>query len=976
MAVDDGQASADASAVPQWIWSTAEAKDGQTAFFRKVFHINGNIMSAKLVGSCDNAMSVFANADPALTHDNWSEPVGTDITHSLRKGPNVLAVEAKNSGSAAGLLLRLTIELEDGSRQVIVTDASWQQSPQSAKGWKRLRNVQGNWRQAVALGPLGMKPWGDLALDGVSFDLPQATAADMIQTLEGFVVERLYSVPKPIQGSWVSMTSDDKGDLIVSDQYGSLYRITPGDSAETTEVRAIPVEIGEAHGLLWAHESLYVVVNGDVAEGSGLYRVTDSDGDGELDDIKLLRKIAGQGEHGPHAVRLGPDGALYVIAGNHTKLPEDIDPLSPHRNWDEDLLLPRNPDGGGHATGVMAPGGWIARTDAEGKSWTVICGGFRNAFDFDFNQDGEIVTFDADMEWDTGVPWYRPTRINHAVSGAEFGWRYGTGKWPEYFPDSLGAVVDVGLGSPTGVCFGTGAKFPAKYQRALFACDWTYGKLYAVHPTPRGASYTATFETFISGKPLPLTDVIIHTDAQMYFTIGGRETQSGLYRVTYHGDESTAPIGSIDDALAAEARVLRRKLESFHGHEDAAAVAFAWPYLDSDDRSIRYAARVAIEHQPAGTWRDKAVAESRTTARIQALVALARVGASDDQRAIVDRLNELDLSRITEEQTLEALRAYDLAFIRLGAPSDGVRQSVLDHVDLHFPGQSDLVNRELCRLLVYLDAPGIIPRALEQMRSAQTQQDQMYYVFLLRNVADGWTLPERETFFGWLQLAESKYVGGHSFARFLVQIREDALTTVSDEQREALKDVLEGKAQIEVVDLETTRQFVQNWQESDLVPLLPKTLGDRSFETGALAFKAAQCGKCHRIGREGGATGPDLTGAGNRFSPRDLLESLIFPSKVVSDQYRNSAIITNDGRQVTGRIIDEDDEKLRIRTHPYANELTEIAKTSIEDRTVLETSEMPTGLINVLSQDEILDLIAYLRAGGNPADPAFSQAGE
>ncbi|MEZ6072731.1 MAG: c-type cytochrome [Pirellulales bacterium] len=972
---DDGQARADGSSEVQWIWSSGDAQDDQTVYFRKVFHIEGSVKSARLVGTCDNAMAVFANDQSVLSDDDWSRPLGADVAAVLKKGPNVLAVEAKNDGSA-GLLLRLTIELADGSNQTIVTDPSWQVSTEAAKGWRSLHKPDGDWRQAVALGALGTQPWGNLDLDNVSFDTVEATPAADIQTQPGFVVERLYSVPKPIQGSWVSMTSDDKGDLIVSDQYGGLYRVTPGDSAATTVVRPIPVEIGEAHGLLWAHDSLYVVVNGEVAQGSGLYRVTDEDGDGELDTVKLLRKLAGNGEHGPHAVRLGPDGALYVIAGNHTKLPEDIDPLSPHRNWDEDLLLPRNPDGGGHANGVMAPGGWIARTDADGKTWTVLCGGFRNAFDFDFNQDGEILTFDADMEWDTGAPWYRPTRINHATSGAEFGWRYGTGKWPAYFPDSVGAVVDIGLGSPTGVCFGTGAMLPAKYQRALFACDWTYGKLYAVFPTPKGASYSATFETFLSGKPLPLTDVIVHTDRQLYFTIGGRKTQSGLYRVTYQGDESTAPVGPIEDADAAEARETRRMLESLHGHDDPQAVEIAWPYLNSDDRALRYAGRVAIESQPVETWREKALAETNTNARIQALIALARCGSSSDQAAIVERLDEIDLGSVTEEQTLDALRAYALAFIRLGKPSDEVRAAALANIDPHFPGQNDMVNRELCRLLVYLDAPKIVPRALEQMRLAQTQQDQMYYIFLLRNVADGWTLPERETYFGWLQLAESKYVGGHSFARFLVRIREDALATVSDEDRDALADVLTGKAKVDVADLETTRQFVHNWQESDIVPLLPQTLKSRSFATGRLVFHAAQCHKCHRVGGDGGATGPDLTGAGNRFSPRDLLESVIFPSKVVSDQYRNATVVTNDGRVITGRIVDEDDSKIRIRTNPYGSEMTELPKDAIEQRTVLDTSEMPTGLINVLTQDEILDLIAYLRSGGNAADPAFAEGGE
>ena len=65
----------------------------------------------------------------------------------------------------------------------------------------------------------------------------------------------------------------------------------------------------------------------------------------------------------------------------------------------------------------MAPGGWICRTDPDGKHWELLCAGFRNQYDIAFNPDGELFTYDADMEWDTGTPWYRPTRVNHCVLG-------------------------------------------------------------------------------------------------------------------------------------------------------------------------------------------------------------------------------------------------------------------------------------------------------------------------------------------------------------------------------------------------------------------------------------------------------------------------------------------------------------------------------------------------------------------------------
>ena len=131
--------------------------------------------------------------------------------------------------------------------------------------------------------------------------------------------------------------------------------------------------------------------------GTFVYRVRDTKGNDQFEDIELLKKIPGGGEHGPHAVVLGPDKMLYVIAGNHTKLVEGVSPNSPHKNYAEDFVLPRQWDGNGHAAGILAPGGHIYRTDFDGKNWELMLAGFRNAYDFAFNADGEIFTFDSDM---------------------------------------------------------------------------------------------------------------------------------------------------------------------------------------------------------------------------------------------------------------------------------------------------------------------------------------------------------------------------------------------------------------------------------------------------------------------------------------------------------------------------------------------------------------------------------------------------
>ncbi len=195
-----------------------------------------------------------------------------------------------------------------------------------------------------------------------------------------------------------------------------------------------------------------------------------------------------------------------------------------------------------------------------------------------------MFTYDSDMEWDVNLPWYRPTRVLHATSGSDFGYRNGAGKWPPYYIDSLPPVVNVGPGSPTGVTFGYGAKFPPKYQDALYLCDWSYGKLYALHLTPSGATYTGELEEFVAGTPLALTDVVVNPkDGAMYFLVGGRRTHSGLYRVTYSVQDDSQ-YGNLEHMAPVKARALRNTLEAFHGHADPQAVETAWPYLGHADR--------------------------------------------------------------------------------------------------------------------------------------------------------------------------------------------------------------------------------------------------------------------------------------------------------------------------------------------------------------------------------------------------------
>ncbi len=806
-----------------------------------------------------------------------------------------------------------------------------------------------------------------------------ATPISQIKALKDFQVELLYSVPKREEGSWVNMCVGPKGTLIVSDQDGSLYRIHPPARGADAATRAekIPAKIGYAQGLLWAFESLYVVVNSPKMQ-TGLYRVRDTDGDGELDDVKLLRQFDGRriGEHGPHAVLLAPDGkSLRVVCGNQTNLTEFNTSRVP-TVWGEDHLLPRMPDGNGFMRGVLGPGGAIYEVDPDGQNWELVTVGFRNEYDAAFNKLGDLFTYDADMEWDFNTPWYRPTRVCLCASGAEFGWRNGAGKWPAYYPDSLPAVVDIGPGSPTGVSFGYGAKFPAKYQDAFYICDWSYGKLYAVHLTPEGSGYSGVAEEFVSGTPLPLTDVVIRPeDGAMYFTIGGRNTQSGLYRVTYTGSESTREGEAPAEPPALK---IRRQLESFHGKKDPAAIAAAWPHLNSPDRYIRYAARVAIEHQDVGEWMGKALAEKDPVAGTQALLALVRVSASDPSHRpsnapptdeqlkadILAALGRLDW-KLSGSQQLDLLRAYAVALNRLGAPDEAGKKALIAKFDALYPAKGRELNAELCNLLVYLEAPSVAGKTLALMAAAPTQEEQIEYARALRVLKTGWTPEQRTEYFTWfLKAASSK--GGNSLKGFFKIMKEDAMATLTPAEKEALKPVLEAAPQVQAVAVAAPRPFVKKWTLEELAPLVETKLVKRDFDRGRQLFGAANCFACHRFAGEGGANGPDLTGLAGRFSRKDLLESVVDPSKTISDQYAAVVIRTHGGETITGRIVNLHGDALHVNTDMLnPNGIQNVQRKDIDKMQPSKLSMMPNGLLDTLQEDEALDLMAFLLSRGD-----------
>ncbi|MCC9604979.1 c-type cytochrome [Blastopirellula sp. JC732] len=822
-----------------------------------------------------------------------------------------------------------------------------------------------------------------------------ATPIDLITTLPGFKVELLYSVPAESQGSWVNLCTDDKGRILVSDQFGGLYRITPpaaGQTLTADDVQKVPADIRGVNGMLWAFDSLYVGVNDYERKiPSGLYRITDSNGDDQLDKVELLHEVNSGSDHGVHAVLPTPDGkAFYLVTGNNTIAPELADSSPVRQVWGEDHLLPSMPDGRGHNRGVLAPGGIIYRVSPDGKKFEAYANGFRNIFDAAVNHDGELFTYDADMEYDFNTPWYRPTRICHVTSGAEFGWRNGAGKRMPFYADNMPGILDIGPGSPTGMTFGYGAKFPAKYQEALYALDWSWGKLYAVHLTPSGSSYTATKEEFVTGAPLPITDAIINPhDGAMYFTIGGRRVQSGLYRVTYVGDESTAPVKP--ESAANEARELRHALEAFHGKQDPAAIDAAWPHLADEDRFIRAAAQTAIEHQPVDTWAAKALSETDPAKQVTALLALARVTGVDPQHrkknsppvdeAMRDKLlgaiTAIDAAKLNLTEQLTLVRTEQIILVRFGRPDQAMVDKLIAQLDPLFPAQSADLNWLLCETLAYLQSPTVAAKAMALIAAAPAQEEQMQYARSIRFLTAGWTPELRKQYIEWF-LKAANYKGGASFDKFIEFIRDDAVASLSDAEKESMKELLAKKAEkksaLENLGEIFAGRETTEWTLEELSDAAKTGLKGRDYANGRKMFAAAGCYACHRFGDQGGMTGPDLTSAGRRYSPHDLLDQVINPSKVINDQFSAIKVLTADGKLHTGVVVNLNGDSMTLNTDlTDPNERVNINRNDIEEMAVSKISAMPTGLFKSMTKEEILDLTAYLISGGDSGHGFFQK---
>src|SRR5436190_5490873 len=160
---------------------------------------------------------------------------------------------------------------------------------------------------------------------------------------------------------------------------------------------------------------------------------------------------------------------------------------------------------------------------------------------------------------------------------------------------------------------------------------------------------------------------------------------------------------------------------------------------------------------------------------------------------------------------------------------------------------------------------------------------------------------------------------------------------------------------------------ITEWKLSDLEPALAQAGSGRDLAQGKELFTKLACAQCHKLGESGYTYGPILTDVFSRYKNdrANVLQQILEPSKIIEDRYRNFTFELRDGEPVIGMVLKEDSETITVQTGPADSLVQVLKKSDILKRSPQNSSAMPLGLLNSLSKEQILDLLAYLETGGN-----------
>jgi putative heme-binding domain-containing protein len=162
------------------------------------------------------------------------------------------------------------------------------------------------------------------------------------------------------------------------------------------------------------------------------------------------------------------------------------------------------------------------------------------------------------------------------------------------------------------------------------------------------------------------------------------------------------------------------------------------------------------------------------------------------------------------------------------------------------------------------------------------------------------------------------------------------------------------------------------WKYEDLAAALEKIEPGRSYGNGKHLFQLANCSACHKLDGVGTEIGPDLTKLDPKWTPVDIVKEMLDPSAKINEKYQTYILTLESGKTITGLILEDTFDAVKVIENPLATTAPVVLRPKeIVEREKAAVSIMPKGLLDKLSRDEIIDLVAYVAARGNSNHPLF-----
>lgn len=788
----------------------------------------------------------------------------------------------------------------------------------------------------------------------------------------------------------IYVASDEQGSLGTDKGGGKVLRCVDHDGDGVMDSVTTFCRVDHVRGVVYRAGSVWV------SHPPYLSVFHDDDGDGVADrNQQLVSGLTSElvntrgGDHTTNGIRMGVDGWLYIGNGDYG-----------------------TPEGKGiDGSTVVLRGGGVLRVRPDGTELELFASGLRNPFDIAIDPQLNLFTRDNTND---GGGW--DTRVSQLFQNAEYGYPRLFANFSDEIMPTLGVF---GNGGGTGSLYIEDEAWPDRWNRSLFTGDWGRSGVF-YHPLKSdGATFQLSQETFATiaratGMDLDASgnlyvaswwsgEASVHVGPHVGFVTRLTPKGSTLREFPNLSGKSSSELVEL---LCSPNAVARFHVQGeLLKRGDAVADALS-QVCRNDDFPLggRIAALFALK-QIQGTESHEVLKSLTTDTAIREFA----IRALTDRKTQLDGLDaEFFVSFLSDDSPRVRAQAV-IALGRLGDVSVAseiiplARQAGEERPNAAKANAEQVIPHLALRALLELNAVDACVAALDgsNRRAALRVLRSMHSVRavdgLIAKLGTQRNLDKRNellvTLIRLYQL-ETPYDGSWW------GIRPDTTGPFYDpttwEQSERIAAVL--KTAMKEADAETAKrlgaELVRHQVRlSGLAPMAeapaieekpividpvdpqdPNQLGNMPYselltrartmngdaKAGAAVFTSRSCSACHTSAAGQKPVGPHLADIGKRYTPAELIESILKPSEKIAQGYETQAFLTDSGRVITGFVTSEKGQEITVRDSQGITH--RVPRNQIEERNRQTTSAMPNGLVGSLTIKEFADLIAYLQS--------------